>query len=90
MIASGVVFFGGVVGICIYASDIIGGYKLDFGKDGKKLDKNLPNYRDIPCNKDIFKAYFISTSYNLLAFISSTKFKFTSFANGRKRRKIGG
>lgn len=65
MIASGVVFFGGVVGICIYASDIIGGYKLDFGKDGKKLDKNLPNYRDIPCNKDIFKAYFISTSYNL-------------------------
>ena len=29
------------------------------------MDKNLPNFRDIPCNKDIYKAYFISVAYYL-------------------------
>lgn len=32
----------------------------------REIDKkNLNNFRDIPCNKDIFKAYFISNVYRL-------------------------
>lgn len=39
--------------------------KLKFGKDAKKL-KDAPYFRNIPCNKDIFKAYWISCQYNLV------------------------
>ncbi|NLL02357.1 MAG: DUF2207 domain-containing protein [Mollicutes bacterium] len=31
-----------------------------------KFPKDLENFRDIPCNKDIFYAYFLANSYNLL------------------------
>ena len=31
---------------------------------GKKLDK-VPNFREIPCNKDLFYAYFLSYHYNI-------------------------
>ena len=35
-------------------------------KNNKTIDKkNTPLYRDIPCNKDIFKGYFIATAYKL-------------------------
>lgn len=40
-------------------------YRLNFGKEGKKL-KNIPNFRDIPCDKDIFKAYYVAYNYNLM------------------------
>ena len=39
---------------------------LDFGTDGKKLPSDVPYFRDIPCNGDIFRAYFISYSYNIM------------------------
>ena len=40
--------------------------KLDFGKEGKKMPSDLPYYRDIPCYKDIFRAYYIGYNYKLL------------------------
>ncbi len=40
--------------------------KLHFGKKGKKMPSDLPYYRDIPCNKNIFRAYYIGYSYGLL------------------------
>lgn len=38
--------------------------KFDDSKDGK-LDKDIPNFRDIPCNKDLFRAYFIANQYKM-------------------------
>ena len=40
--------------------------RLNFGKEGKKMPSDLPYYRDIPCNKNIFRAYYIGYNYNLL------------------------
>lgn len=40
--------------------------RLHFGKEGKKMPLDLPYYRDIPCNKDIFRAYYIGYNYGLL------------------------
>jgi len=39
--------------------------RLKFTKDGKKL-KDVPYFRDIPCNKNIFKAYWIACQYGLV------------------------
>ena len=40
--------------------------KLFFGKTGNKVPKDVPLFRDIPCNGDIFRAYFIAYNYNLM------------------------
>ena len=39
--------------------------KLKFSKNAKKL-KDVPYFRDIPCDKDIHKAYWVSCHYNLI------------------------
>jgi len=39
--------------------------KLKFSKGAKKL-KDVPYFRNIPCNKDIFKAYWVACNYNLM------------------------
>ena len=39
--------------------------KYDFGTTGNKVNKEAPMFRDIPCNKDIFRAYWVATNYNL-------------------------
>ena len=39
--------------------------KYDFGETGNKVRKDVPNFREIPCNKDIFRAYWVSDAYNL-------------------------
>ena len=44
----------------------IGSSSLKFGESGRKMPRNLPYYRDIPCNKDIFRAYYIGYEYGLL------------------------
>ena len=36
----------------------------DFGEEGKKLGE-VPNFRDIPCKKDVFKAFFVADTYGL-------------------------
>lgn len=45
---------------------LIDASRLHFGKEGKKMPSNLPYYRDIPCNKDLFRAYYIGYHYGLL------------------------
>jgi len=40
--------------------------KLDFGIEGRFTQKDVPYYRDIPCEKDIFRAYYIGYQYGLL------------------------
>lgn len=44
-----------------------GSYKLHFGKDGKKLPKEVNMFRDIPCNKDLFRAYWVADNYGLMS-----------------------
>ena len=39
--------------------------KYDFGTTGNKVRKDVLIFRDIPCNKDIFRAYWVATNYNL-------------------------
>ena len=36
----------------------------EYGEEGKKLGE-VPNFRDIPCNKDVFKAFFVADTYGL-------------------------
>lgn len=39
---------------------------VKFGESGKKIDKkNLQYFRDIPCKKDIYRAYFVATLYGI-------------------------
>ena len=38
----------------------------NFGETGNKVPKNVPFFRDIPCQCDIFRAYFIAYNYNLI------------------------
>ncbi len=42
---------------------------LDFGKKGKLLppNKEIKYWREIPCNKDLIKAYFIIHEYNIIS-----------------------
>ena len=37
-----------------------------YGTPGKKIPKDVPYYRDIPCNGDIFKVYYIAYQYGLV------------------------
>lgn len=39
---------------------------LNFGDAGKKLPKNINYFRDIPCNNDLHRAYFIAYHYGIL------------------------
>lgn len=41
-------------------------HNLYFGSTGNKVPKDVPLFRDIPCNGDIFRAYFIAYNYNLM------------------------
>ena len=39
---------------------------IQFGPEGKKFSKDTPYFRDIPCNKDLFRAYYIANEYKIL------------------------
>lgn len=39
---------------------------LDYGTEGKKIPKDVPYFRDIPCKKDIYRAYYIGYQYNII------------------------
>ena len=43
----------------------LGSRRFSFGKEGKKLTKKYQYYRDLPCNKDIYRAYWVSLNYGL-------------------------
>ncbi len=49
-----------------YNANKLGKYRLDFGKRGKKLSKELPFFREIPCDKNIYDAYFMSLAFRLV------------------------
>ena len=51
-----------VIGVIFAGSK---GSNLDFGTTGNKVRKDVPNFREIPCKKDLFRAYWVSSSYNL-------------------------
>ena len=40
--------------------------KFNFGESGKKIEKDVPYFRDIPCNGDIFRAYYIGYQYGII------------------------
>lgn len=40
--------------------------RFNFGSEGKNIPKDVPYFRDIPCNKDLFRAYYISYQYGIL------------------------
>ena len=40
--------------------------KFDYGSTGKKIPKDVPYFRDIPCEKDIFRAYYIGHRYKII------------------------
>ena len=39
---------------------------LNYGIEGKKIPKDVPYFRDIPCKKDIYRAYYIGYQYNII------------------------
>ena len=43
----------------------VGNKEFDFGKRGRTLPKDIPNMRDIPFDKDIYKAFWIAEAYKL-------------------------
>lgn len=43
----------------------VGKRKMIFGSSGKKLINKYEYFRDLPCNKDIFRAYWVAEAYNL-------------------------
>ena len=38
---------------------------FNFGAEGRSIPKDVPYFRDIPCKKDIFRAYYIAHQYGL-------------------------
>ena len=56
-----------VWGAIIVASAMSTGKKdnLKFGSLGNKVKKDVMPFREIPCNKDIYRAYWVADSYNL-------------------------
>ena len=41
--------------------------KLKINKEDKKFNKDVPYYRDIPCNNNLFRAYFIAYEYGIIS-----------------------
>ena len=39
---------------------------LDYGIEGRKIPKDVPYFRDIPCRKNIYRAYYIGYQYNII------------------------
>ena len=61
-----IITFVGIIFASKNASNKTGSYTLDFGEEGKNLPKNVNMFRDIPCNKDIFRAYWVAKTYGLM------------------------
>ena len=48
------------------SSNKSGSTQLDFKEAGKKLPNDVNMFRDIPCNKDIYRAYWVAKNYGLM------------------------
>lgn len=63
-----ILFNFGVFSVIILAlSSITNREKFNFGESGKKIEKDIPYFRDIPCNGDIFRAYYIGYQYGIIS-----------------------
>lgn len=54
-----------IIGVLIPKSRITGNMRIKFRKEDKKLPKEVNYFRDIPCNKDIYLAYWYIKTYRL-------------------------
>ena len=65
----GISVFGGILIILVlplgHFMNSIDWYKITTKEERKEVAKYHEYYRDIPCNKDIFMAYFISYQYSI-------------------------
>lgn len=68
-------------------SGMVGNRKMNFEKDAKKLPKDIPNYRDIPFDKNIYRAYWVAVTYNLIK--KQTDFLGAIILKWVKEQKIG-
>ena len=60
------IFFALIFGfISIFAVNSSRNDKCSFGNTGNKVRKDVLLFRDIPCDKDIFYAYWVAHNYNL-------------------------
>lgn len=59
-----IVFWIAIVFVIINAVNSAKG--LDYGTEGKKIPKDVPYFRDIPCKKDIYRAYYIGYQYDII------------------------
>ncbi len=69
--------FGAIISILInfgvFSLIILGLSKMtnvdnfNFGELGKRIGKDIPYFRDIPCNKDLFRAYYIGYQYGIIS-----------------------
>lgn len=61
-------YFFPIIIISVFGSRLskskLGGFT--YGKEKNKISKDVPYYRDIPCDGNIFKAYFISYYYGIM------------------------
>lgn len=63
-----------------------GNFTLNYGETGKKLPKDVNMFRDIPCNKDIYRAYWVAYNYGLMN--KQTDFLGTILLKWLKTKKI--
>lgn len=59
-----IIIFASIFGVKKISSTA-GSKKIKFRKEDKKLPKEVNYIRDIPCNKDIYRAYWLSKTYKL-------------------------
>ncbi|MBQ2835566.1 MAG: DUF2207 domain-containing protein [Clostridia bacterium] len=60
----GMIMFFAIIGISAGIASVE--TKFEYGTVGKKIPKDVPYFRDIPCQKDIFRAYYIGYKYNVI------------------------
>ena len=56
----------GIIIMDIFFSNMSPVKKFDYGTEGKRIPKNVPYFREIPCQKDIFRAYYIGYKYSII------------------------
>ena len=58
-------FFPMVIAIIIGVFVTKRSKNIRFGSAGNKVKKDILPFRDIPCNKDLYRAYWVANNYNL-------------------------